>query len=158
MRYLDNLGKRIRYARKKKGMSQEALAEIIGKTSSAVGQYEIERNKPTIEMLIKISEACNVKLEWLIKGEGETEYQLETISSKPADKGAFGSQVEVSLREEIRELKQEKANLLEIIRNLSLGKDKVIEEFAAKAIEGTESVSSAVFASMARQQNALLAA
>ena len=82
----------------------------------------------------------NVSFDWLIKGEGESDYQLETISSKPADQGSFGSQVENFLRQQLAEKDQQIKSLLKIIERGNLGKVKVIEAIAAVAAWVTDSV------------------
>ena len=56
---LEKIGKRILAARKKAGMTQEALAEQVGVSVQAVSKWETGRNLPDIENLIRIAELTN---------------------------------------------------------------------------------------------------
>lgn len=85
-----------------------------------------------------------VNIDWLLTGEGEIFFD-----SKPADQGAFGSQVEQTLREEIRErdrrLDEKDRQLLEKDRFIlellkQVGKDEVIGLVAAVILLVTGSV------------------
>ena len=140
----NELGKRIRYARKKKKLSQQELGKKIEVSGASVGQYEIGQNKPGLENLIKLSNILEVSLDWLTKGDGESDYQLETISNKPADQGQFGSEVERLLREENEELKKDKSYLrnqveflTKLIEDKGLGKDEVMKGIAGLSNEVT---------------------
>ena len=59
-KYLKSLGKNIRNTRKSKGISQERLAELIGKSRNYIGMVErSEINTPT-ETIMEIAVALNV--------------------------------------------------------------------------------------------------
>ncbi|MDB5169921.1 MAG: putative Transcriptional regulator, family [Candidatus Saccharibacteria bacterium] len=62
------LGKRIAVARRKQGMSQEALAAKSDIDRSHMGFIEQGRRKPTIATLFKISRSLKISLEDLFKG------------------------------------------------------------------------------------------
>jgi len=69
------LAERIRAARKAAGLTQEALASVLGVTSVAISQYEsgnakINR-KPTLENIKKIAEATRTSVEWLLNDESD---------------------------------------------------------------------------------------
>ena len=133
------MGLRIKYVRKKCGYNQEKLAEELGMTTSAIGGYETGKSFPSVEVLTRLSEILNVSIDWLIRGEGESDYQLETISSKPADQGSFGSQVENFLRQQLAEKDQQIKSLLKIIERGNLGKDEVTELTTGWLFEGDAS-------------------
>ena len=60
--------------RKKKGMTQTALALAIGVNQKDISRWERGKHKPTIGMLIKLSAALNCTLEELIE---EQEHESE---------------------------------------------------------------------------------
>ena len=53
----------LKYLRKKYNLSQEDFAEIIGSNLTYVNQLENCRRKPTIDMLDKIADGMNAKLD-----------------------------------------------------------------------------------------------
>ena len=130
---MEKMSDRIRHARKKTGLRQADLAKILGISTASVGQYEVGSANPSVEKLIKISEACKVSVDWLTKG--------IDLKSKSADQGAFGEQVESRmLREENQYLKDRLKEAMEIIRNASLGKAKVTDSIAGWLQAVTSSV------------------
>ena len=50
-----NLGKKIYKLRKERGLSQEALAEIVGTTRQAISKWENDQGYPETEKLLMIS-------------------------------------------------------------------------------------------------------
>lgn len=125
------LGTRIRYARKKNGLNQEKLAELVGMTTSAIGSYEIGKSYPSVEVLTRIGSTLNVSFDWLIRGKSESDYQLESVSETP---------LQQKLQQMEETFRQKEQQYLEIIRNLSLGKDEVIGYIAAVILLVTDSV------------------
>ena len=65
-----NIGDHIAQLRKQLNLSQEELAKKIGVSRTIIGNYERNANTPSIEVLIKLSKAFNVSVDYLI-GEGE---------------------------------------------------------------------------------------
>lgn len=59
---------RIQYLRKKKGMSQEELAEKIGVSRQAVSKWESRQSLPDIEKIILLSNYFQVTTDYLLKG------------------------------------------------------------------------------------------
>lgn len=57
-----DLGRRIQEARRKKGISQVKLAEIIGVTPTYIGFVEQGTRNPSIATLDKIARALEVKI------------------------------------------------------------------------------------------------
>ena len=68
-------GQRIRMLRKERNLTQKQLAELIGVSTSAVGQFETTKEPQRIETLEKIANVLEVPLLYLI---GE-------VSKVPAD-------------------------------------------------------------------------
>lgn len=64
-----NLGEKIYKLRKEKGLSQEALAELVGTTRQAVSKWENNQGYPETEKLLMISNVFEVSVDFLLKDE-----------------------------------------------------------------------------------------
>jgi len=65
---------RIRHARQHGGMSQAALADLVGVHRSAVSHWEAAHPKrPNIGHLLSVAAATRVRFEWLATGHGPME-------------------------------------------------------------------------------------
>ena len=69
---------RIQDLRKKKGLSQEQFADVLGVSRQAVSKWEMGQSLPEIEKLIAMSQLFGVTIDYILKGEmapvmGETE-------------------------------------------------------------------------------------
>lgn len=62
------VAKRITELRKKAGMNQAQLADLLKVSPSAVGMYEQGRRYPDINMLIRLAKVFEVSLDYLITG------------------------------------------------------------------------------------------
>jgi transcriptional regulator with XRE-family HTH domain len=51
-------------ARKKKGISQDELAKHLGAKGPAIGRYERDEMKPSIEAVAKMAELLDVSLDY----------------------------------------------------------------------------------------------
>ena len=60
------LGRRIRAARLKAGMSQEQLAEIVGLTSQHISHTEVASTKISLPALVKIANALHTSVDRLL--------------------------------------------------------------------------------------------
>lgn len=60
------LGKKVQKARKKIGLSQEAVAHAVGISRAYMGYIEQGRNVPSLEVLQKIAKVLKVKLSDLV--------------------------------------------------------------------------------------------
>jgi transcriptional regulator with XRE-family HTH domain len=70
-----SFGSRLLKARKKKGFSQEELARMLGTKGPAVGRYERDAMKPSIEVAANMAQILDVSLDWLV---GHTELELDS--------------------------------------------------------------------------------
>ena len=61
------VGKRIREYRQKHKMSQEALSEIIEIDSKHLSNIELGKNMPNPQLLLKISQACDIEMKDLFE-------------------------------------------------------------------------------------------
>ncbi len=60
------LTERIQQRRKQLRMSQIELAEALDMSQTQVSRYELGQNSPTAEVLIKLANVMNVRVEWLL--------------------------------------------------------------------------------------------
>ena len=68
---MENIGKRIRYARKKKGLTQLELATLVSTTQQTICDYEVGKvgkNRPDVHLLSRIAENLDVPFLWLLAG------------------------------------------------------------------------------------------
>jgi len=61
-------GKRLKYQRSIRDLSQEKLAEIIGCSTQYIYQIESGRTKPSIDTLLSLSDCFGVSIDYLLKG------------------------------------------------------------------------------------------
>ena len=55
------------YLRKKRNMSQEQLAEVLGVTRQAVSKWEAGQSTPDVEKLVQLSELFQVPVDQMLK-------------------------------------------------------------------------------------------
>lgn len=72
-----SFGKRLLEARKKKGISQEELAGKLNTKGPAIGRYERDEMKPSIEAASKMAKILEVSLDWLVDN---TDAELDTAT------------------------------------------------------------------------------
>jgi len=72
--------KRLRQLRHKNNLTQEELARVLGLKPTAISNYESERNEPSFDKLIALSEFFDVSCDYLL-GVSDTQ--------KPADAEVF---------------------------------------------------------------------
>ena len=79
---MSTMGERIREAREKKGLQQKELAEIIDvKSSGVVSNWERDMNKPDSENMIKLCDALDISLSYLLDYFGKTDFEC-TLSEQ----------------------------------------------------------------------------
>ena len=74
----EEIGKRIRDLRKKRGEKQKDLAELLSATQNSISKVENGTSGLSLANLIKVAEHYNVSLDYLCKGEGGTDI-LDTL-------------------------------------------------------------------------------
>ena len=66
--YIKNLGDKIKTHRKAKGLSLDSLAKMTNTSKSYIWELENKKhNNPTADKLIKISQALDVTIDYLLK-------------------------------------------------------------------------------------------
>ena len=79
---MSTMGERIRKAREKKGLQQKELAEIINvKSSGVISNWERDMNKPDSENMIKLCDALDISLSYLLDYFGKTDFEC-TLSEQ----------------------------------------------------------------------------
>lgn len=69
------IGEHIMLLRKKKGLSQAVLGKAVGTSGDIIGRYEREIITPSIEVIMKIADALDVSIDFLV---GKTLLKLDT--------------------------------------------------------------------------------
>ncbi|MBA3607020.1 MAG: helix-turn-helix transcriptional regulator [Chthoniobacterales bacterium] len=99
-----DFGKRLAAARRAKGLSQEALAKLLGTTRVNVGYYERKATNPTLEVIQRCAEALSVPVADLIGATApkngrkpgppsRLQKQIEQISQLPRSRQRFVSEM-----------------------------------------------------------------
>ncbi len=71
MAYMDTWQDRARSVMKEKGITQEALMDVLGVTTrGAVGHYMQARREPSLDQMKALAKHLGVNLEWLLDGSG----------------------------------------------------------------------------------------
>ncbi len=74
-----SFGQRLMEVRKKRGLSQEDLAALVGTKGPAIGRYERGKANPTIEVAIRLADALDISLDYLV-GKVDTELDIATLN------------------------------------------------------------------------------
>lgn len=119
--YLKN---NIKYLRQSKGLSQEQIAERIGKTKSNLSSYENGRSVPPLDVLLKLCDLFQVNLDDLVnkdlskEGPGRPEEEAPAKSSKPLayDEVLFRQLLILKLEEVSNRLKESDPEMYEELR------------------------------------------
>ena len=64
------LNEKIIYCRKKAGMSQEGLAEVIGVSRQAISKWETGRAYPDVQVFPVLADIFGVSIDYIMRGEG----------------------------------------------------------------------------------------
>ncbi|MBR7122994.1 MAG: helix-turn-helix transcriptional regulator [Oscillospiraceae bacterium] len=79
---MDSIGSRIKAARKRRGMSQKALAKRICKCASAVSGYENDFQIPPLDVLVTIAKVLDVSLGYLACLQPHETYTVDKLRPK----------------------------------------------------------------------------
>ena len=82
-----NLADRIQQLRKRKGISQEELADRIGVSRQAVSKWESGQTSPDLEKIVLLSDYFEVSTDYLLKGassETASSAQVSLVQTQPA--------------------------------------------------------------------------
>lgn len=109
---MDTLGKRLNYARRKKGYTQDSLAEAIGVSRGVIFNLEKDKSTPQTIVINAICKALNINKCWLMSGAGDMENKEDFIQS---------TRILAELYDVVKELSEdEQLFLLDIIKAAKL--------------------------------------
>ena len=105
------LGQHITVLRKNKSFSQSELGKKAGTSGDIIGMYERDEVKPFIEVIIKIVDALDVSIDYLVRKtdfelDRETLQRIQDVSTLPAEEK---KQVFMVIDALIRDFKTRKA-------------------------------------------------
>lgn len=86
----DTLGKRISAHRRRLGLTQDRLAELLGVTAQAVSKWENDQSCPDISLLPKLSQAFGCTTDELLGIEREPVHEGELVTAPPTEPGETG--------------------------------------------------------------------
>ena len=87
-----SIGSKIKQRRTELNMSQEALAEKIGVSRSAVSNWESERNYPDLQIIVSLSEILDIPLDSLLKDDAEV---IEKIATDTKQRKKLSAKVKI---------------------------------------------------------------
>ena len=73
---LEETGRRIAWVRHQRGLSQEKFADELHISRTHLSNLEIGKCSASIDLLVDISNMCNVSLDYLILGRSSAECKL----------------------------------------------------------------------------------
>ena len=80
-----NISQKILLQRKKKGISQEDLANALNVSRQAVSKWESSQSVPDMDKIVALSSYFNITTDYLLKNEIETIDGADNYSSKNVD-------------------------------------------------------------------------
>lgn len=96
-----NLGEKIYYLRKKHGLSQEQLAEVLGVSRQAVSKWEAGQSVPDIDKILSVCDCFSVSADYLlrdIQNQTENEYAPPKDEAEPLPASAESCRQEQTAR------------------------------------------------------------
>lgn len=78
---METLGKRLNYARRKKGYTQDSLAESIGVSRGVIFNLEKDKTTPQTIVINAICRTLGINKNWITDGAGEMEDKNDLIQS-----------------------------------------------------------------------------
>ena len=78
---MDTLGKRLSYARRKKGYTQDSLAASIGVSRGVIFNLEKDKTTPQTIVINAICKTLIINKDWLTDGLGDMEDKSDFIQS-----------------------------------------------------------------------------
>ncbi|MBR1417492.1 MAG: helix-turn-helix domain-containing protein [Synergistaceae bacterium] len=78
----DGAAERLKFARKKAGLTQEECADLIGVSIMTIRRWEWGERTPRVEELKRLAKALNVDVNELLNGPADTKARFEIIFNK----------------------------------------------------------------------------
>ena len=113
-----SVGKRLRDARKAKGLTQKELAAMIAVKHNSVSNWENDQNKPDLDTIRRICSVLDISSAYLLEGETAPVPLQDELNRALTD-------TEFALFDEVRHLTEEdKQDILEFVRFKAEQKEK----------------------------------
>jgi len=113
-----SVGKRLRDARKAKGLTQKELAEMIVVKHNSVSNWENDQNKPDLDTIRRICGVLDISSAYLLEGEAAPASLPDALNRALTD-------TEFALFDAVRHLTEEdKQDILEFVRFKAEQKEK----------------------------------
>ncbi len=114
---MDTLGKRVKQLREKKGLSQRDLAKLIGTSAGLISFIERNKNKPSYEIIRRLSLVLGTSADYLISGKPSADALTKALEE--LDKPFYVSSKEITnLSDNEKEL-LDKHNILSRLSHLN---------------------------------------
>jgi len=88
---------RIHLLRKERGLTQQQLADLIGKSKTAISNYESGRIEPSLEELVNLSRVLNCSIDYLLIGTNDSKKELRRFEEDLNEEERF--EVKLALAE-----------------------------------------------------------
>jgi HTH-type transcriptional regulator, competence development regulator len=113
-------GKRLRFLRKKKNMTQKDLADVFNLSESTIGMYERDEREPSFEFVRQLADFFNVTTDYLL---GRTELPHGyTTETKPEEENTLAK-----INQLIKEYGIEQMGFFDIEKWKSLSEEEIEE-------------------------------
>lgn len=106
---MNTLGERLRYARRKKGYTQESLAKSIGVSRGVIFNLEKNKTQPQAIVISAICLTLRINKDWLLHHTGEMEDAYEASQSAKILTELYETAKELSEEEQLYVLNSVKA-------------------------------------------------
>ena len=93
------IGERVKEARINKNYTQEELGDIIGVSKVSICGYETGNRTPTMAMFLKLSDALDVTVDYLLGKE------LKAVCEEQEDYTVMVSQIDLEIFKELKQYK-----------------------------------------------------
>ena len=100
----ETFGERFQRLRKERGLTQDAISEMVNVSSQAVSKWENDINMPDISILLRLSEILGTTTDYLLEKEENT----VTMVTRPEEKKDFSKMM---LKVKVSTLKGDKVNV-----------------------------------------------
>jgi len=85
---LAEVGKRIKIARKARGIQQKVAAEALGVSPSHLSEIEAGKSNPSTDFHLRLSDLYNISVEYIFHGRGKMFYDEEKPKEEEFDLSA----------------------------------------------------------------------
>ncbi|RVU54319.1 helix-turn-helix domain-containing protein [Anaerosphaera multitolerans] len=76
------LNERLEKLRKDKGLSQEEVSNYLGVSRRTISKWEKGTSNPDLNNIVKLGELYNVSMDYILKGNGKEEVDINTENSE----------------------------------------------------------------------------